>query len=233
MPDSLISQLVNNAWDEINQAVSVGLAFGNQKTLSDVITVLTKQLATMTWEPRVYEQAGAGRRCVRQSATAAAFDYRYRFPLSYDTLRSPDTDSIKDWAASVRGFELQHVLDRLAAAAQRHDFTPGNLHTATVGGWGQLRCLTFTPVPGAIPVPDDLAPMGWDGPVKIDLASPRAPIQALLFRVGSGPYVQRQADLTLGWIPRTDDGADLVLAEQLQLVSATRETITGIHMVRR
>ena len=90
MPDSLISQLVNNAWDEISQAVSVGLAFGNRKTLSDVITVLTKQVAATTWQPRVYEQAGLGRRCVRRSATSAAFDYRYRFPLSYDVLRSLD-----------------------------------------------------------------------------------------------------------------------------------------------
>ena len=231
MPDSLISQLVNNAWEEISQAVSIGLAFGNRKTLSDVITVVSKQVAATTWQPRLYEQAGTGRRCVRESATTAAFDYRYRFPLSYDTLRSPHADSIQEWAASARAFELQHVLGRLADAARRRDFTTGNLRTASADGWGQLRCLTFSEIPGEIPVPDNLMSLGGDVPVKVDIPSPSPPIQALLFRLGGGPYLQRPADLTLGWMPSTDDGADLVLTEQIQVVNATVSTITGIHMV--
>jgi hypothetical protein len=42
MPDSLIVQFVNNAWDDIQKKVSDGLAFGKQKTLSDVVTVVTE-----------------------------------------------------------------------------------------------------------------------------------------------------------------------------------------------
>jgi hypothetical protein len=233
MPDSLISQLVNNAWDEISQAVSVGLAFGNRKALSDIITVSTKQVSATTWQFRMYEPADRGRRCVRRSATSAAFDYRYRFPLGYDELRILNGDSVQEWAASVRAFELHHVVGRLADAAGRRDFTAGNLRAAQPEGWGQLRCLTFNETPGEVPVPDNLMSLGWDGPVKLDMPSPKPPIQALLFRLGGGPYLQRPADLTLGWMPGTDDGVELVLTEQIQLVNATVRTIIGIRMVEQ
>jgi hypothetical protein len=154
-----------------------------------------------------------------------AFDYQYRFPLSYDALRSPDTGRIRTWAEGARRFELMHVLGQLADMAMRHDFPGGTLSRATAGGWGELRCLAFSDAPGNLTAPD------WDGPIRLDFRSPGPPIQALLFRLGGGPYLQRPADLALGWLPAAGDGADLVLTEQIQVVNATVNTIIGINMV--
>jgi hypothetical protein len=156
-----------------------------------------------------------------------AFDYQYRFPLSYDALRSPDTDCIRRWAEGARRHELMHVLGQLVDVAKRHHFvgSPSRATAATAGGWGELRCLAFCNAPGNLTAPD------WDGPIRLDFRSPGPPIQALLFRLGGGPYLQRPADLALGWLPAADDGADLVLTEQIQIVNATENTITGINMV--
>jgi hypothetical protein len=51
MPDSLVSQLVNSAWDKISKAVADGLAPGKQQTLADVVSVVTRQLDATTWGP--------------------------------------------------------------------------------------------------------------------------------------------------------------------------------------
>src|SRR5690242_20742057 len=111
MPDSLIAQLVNEAWDDISKVVSNGLAFDKQKTLTDVVTVVTEKLATTTWQPSRYTATGGGRSSVRQSATGEKiFEYMHRFHLDYDALRSPSLDAIKAWSASARRFELNHVV---------------------------------------------------------------------------------------------------------------------------
>lgn len=233
MPDSLITQLVNGAWDNISKAVSDGLAFGKQKTLSDVVPVLSEKLVTTAWQPPRYMATGESRSYIRQSATAGViFDYLHRFRLDYYSLQSPDLNAIKTWAASARRFELSHVVGRLAAEATRCQRTTNNLNTVVVDGWGLMRCVTFKMVPDAIPVPDHPASVDWDGPIKIDVESPHPSIQALVFRMGGGPYVRRPADLTLGWLPGIDS-VDLVLTEQLELVNVTAKTIAGIQMVRR
>ena len=232
MPDSLITQLVNEAWDDIQKKVNDGLAFGAQKTLSDVVTVVTEKLPDTSWQQGCSFHAGGGCVRVRQSATAAAiFDYMYRFQLGYDSLQSPDYDKIKAWAASARQFELSDVLERLTAVATLYTCTTENLNTVAADGWGRLRCVMFTLAPGEIAVPDHPASVNWDGPVKITVKSPVADIQALVFRIDGGPYVRRAADLTLGWLPGTDDGVDLVLTEQLELVNVEHKTIAKIHMV--
>ena len=223
MPDSLVSQLVNSAWDKISEVVADGLASGKQQTLADVVSVVTRQLDATTWHPPVDRQADGGWRRIRISTTMTAFDYQYRLPLSYDELRSPDTDRIKTWAEGARRFELMHVLGHLVEVAKRHHFV-GTPSRATADGWGELRCLAFSDAPC------NLTALHWDGPIRLDFRSPGPPIQALLFRLGGGPYLQRPADLALGWLP-DDDGADLVLTEQIQIVNATANTIIGIRMV--
>jgi hypothetical protein len=225
MPDSLVSQLVNSAWDKISEAVADGLAPGQQQALADVVSVVTRPLDATTWDSPVEHTADGGCR-VRQSATTMAFDYQYRLLLCYDQLRSPDTDRIRTWAEDARGFELRHVLGRLVEVAKRNHFAgpPGG---ATAGGWGELRCLAFSNAPGNLTAPH------WDGPVRLGFRSPGPPIQALLFRLGGGPYLQRPADLALGWLPAADDGANLVLTGQIQIVNLTADTITGINMVGR
>jgi hypothetical protein len=225
MPDSLVSQLVNSAWDKISEAVADGLAPVKQQTLADVVSVVTRQLDDMTWGPPVVRQAGGGWRRLRTSTTMTAFDYQYRLPLSDDALRSPDTDRIRTWAEAARGFELMHVLGQLVDVATRHHYSAGTLSRATADGWGELRCLAFSDAPGNLTAPN------WDGPIRLDFRSPGPPIQALLFRLGGGPYLQRPADLALGWLPAPDGGADLVLTEQIQIVNATENTIIGIKMV--
>jgi hypothetical protein len=226
MPDSLVSQLVNSAWDKISEAVADGLASGKQPTLADVVSVVTRQLDATTWDLPVDRQADDCWRRFRRSTTMTAFDYQYRFLLSYDALRSPDTDRIRTWAERARRFEFRHILGELVDVARRNHFPVGTTPSrATVGGWGELRCLAFSNAPG------NLTALEWDGPIRLNFRSPGAPIQALLFRLGGGPYLQRPADLALGWLPAGDDGAHLVLTEQIQIVNATENTITGINMV--
>jgi hypothetical protein len=231
MPDSLTVQFLNNVWDDVKKKVSDGLAFGKQKTLPDFVTVVTEKLSDTTWQPGSTFDVGGGRVRVRQSATAAISDYMYRLHLDYDNLQAPDLDMIETWAASARQFELNDALKRLATVATPGDYTAQNLNTVAPGGWGPLRCVVFALALGAIPVPDHPASGDWDGPVKINMKSPKPDIQALVFRVGGGPYVRRAADLTLGWLPTTDDGVDLVLTEQLEFINAADNTIVGIHMV--
>jgi hypothetical protein len=232
MPDSLITQLVNEAWDDIQTKVNDGLAFGGQKTLSDVITAVPEKLPDTSWQQGSSFHMGGGCVRVRQSATAAAiFDYMYRLHLGYDSLQSPEYDKIEAWAASARQFELGDVLERLTAVATLYTCTTENLNTVAADGWGRLRCVTFAPASDEIAVPDHPASVDWDGPVKINIKSPVADIQALVFRIGGGPYVRRPADLTLGWLPGTDDGVDLVLTERLELVNVVHKTIAKIHMV--
>jgi hypothetical protein len=230
MPDSLIVQFLNNAWDDLQKEVRDGLASGKQKTLPDILTIVTEKLPDTTWQQGKDSDVGGGRVRVRQSATAAIFDYMYRFHLNYDNLQSPDPDMIKTWAALARHFELSHALKYLATVATPGDYSVQNLNTVTAGGWGQLRCVVFTLASGPIPVPDHPASVDWDGPIKVDVDPPKADIQALVFRIGGGPYVRRPADLTLGWLPTADDGVDLVLTEQLEFINATDNTIAGIHM---
>jgi hypothetical protein len=131
MPDSLIAQLVNEAWDDSSKIVSNGLVFDNglssdkQKTLSDVVIVVTDKLAATTWQPSHYTATGGGRTCVRQSATGEKiFDYMHRFHLDYDALRSPSLDAIKAWSASARRFELRACL-RTQVAADREWWAGG------------------------------------------------------------------------------------------------------------
>ena len=231
MPDSLTVQFVNNAWDDIKDKVNDGLAFGKEKTLSDIVTVVTDKLPDTTWRAGRTFDVGGGHVRVRQSATAAIFDYMYRLHLNYDNLQSPDLDMIETWAALARHFELSDVLKRLATVAAPGKYNTQNFDVVAPDGWGQLRCVVFTLAPGAIPVPDQPASVDWDGPVKINVKSPKDDIQALVFRVGGGPYVRRPVDLTLGWLPTTDDGVDLVLTEQLEFINAADNTIAGIQMV--
>jgi hypothetical protein len=95
MPDSLLSQLVNDAWDKIKKAVDDGLALGAQKTLADLVTVLNQQsegLISQSYQPI---RKGNCQIYMRQSVTATEYDYLYKFPLGYETLRSPDYNAIK------------------------------------------------------------------------------------------------------------------------------------------
>ena len=242
MPDPLVVQLVGNVWDDLSQAVNTGLALGEDKTLADVIPVVTGKLTDTTWSSPV---AGVGpglrQSLVRSSASPrASFDYLHRYHLSYDALRSPGLDELTAWAAGVRRFELVHVMRQVAQASAWRPCTADakSLSAVRPDGWGQLRCLAFTPEPDAIPVPGDFAAVDWDGPVKTGLRSADVMgAQALVFRLGGGPYVKRPADLALGWVPAADGSmdrllsVDLVLTGQLELVDVTVDTVTAITMV--
>lgn len=235
MQDSLVSQLKNSAWDEISKAVSDGLALVSQQKLSDVLTVVTGPVTISTWQSAAEVKAAGGFRHVRPSVNKMAFDYVYRFPLNYDELRSPGSDSIKKWATAARAYELRHVLGCLAKESVRHECGPEDLFSAPVGGWGQLRCLAFKDPDslGVIRIPESVDKAARDGLIRVDVATPLDRIRALLFRLGGGPYVQRSADLTLDWIPGPLMGADLVLAGQLELFNATKATVTGIRLARK
>jgi hypothetical protein len=242
MPDPLVIQLVGNVWDDLSKAVNTGLALGGDKTLADVIPVVTGKLTDTTWPSPVADAGpGLGQSLVRSSASSrTAFDYLHRYHLSYDALRSPDLDGLTAWAAAVRRFELTHVMKQVTQASRARSCTADakSLSDVQPDGWGQLRCLAFTPEPDAIPVPGGLAAVDWDGPVKVGLRSADVGgVQALVFRLGGGPYVKRPADLALGWVPAADgsmDGllsVDLVLTGQLELVNVTKTTVTAITIV--
>ena len=136
--------------------------------------------------------------------------------------------------------KLTYVVKHLARAAAPHSCTADgeSLSAVQPQGWGQLRCVTFTPGPGAIPVPGNLPSVDWDGPIKVDMRSADLDgVQALVFRLGGGPYIKRPADLALGWVCAADGSmdrllsVDLVLAEQLELVNVTVDTVAAIKMV--
>jgi hypothetical protein len=237
MPDSLIAQLINGVWDDISQAVTEGLGRGSQKNLSDVMPIDQKKLNVAEWQDSAADPLGGGTSQVRSPVgSPATMDFLHQYPLDYDALRAPQLDAItgeiKAWAAAVRLLELSRVLDHLVSVASPHRCSPSNLRPVTVGGWGQPRYVSFTPVPDAVAAPD-LAAIGWDGPISVDMP-PSAPdlARALVFRVGGGPYVHRPDDLALNWVPAGDIGVSLVLAEQLQIVAASADTVAGVVLVR-
>jgi hypothetical protein len=224
MPDPLTTQLVNGAWDGISQAVTEGLGRGSQKNLSDVVPVDQKTLTVSGWQDSRAESLGGGTSQVRSLVgSPSTLDFLHRFHLDYDALRTPPLSGIKAWAAAARLLELKRVVEHLVMAATPQRCRPADLRTLPLDGWGQPRCVSFTPVPGAVAIPS-LSPLGWDGPVSIDLPSPRADLQLLVFRVGGGPYVQRPADLALSWVAAGDIGVDVVLTEQLKIINALPAT---------
>ena len=240
MPDSLVAQLVSSVWDDFTSAVNEGLAL--KTSLADVIPVVAKKLTDTTWSDSLADaDPGRGESLVRRSASpVTAFDCLHRYHLDHDTLRSPHLDDLKAWAAAVRKFELTYVVKHLATAAAQHSCTADgeSLSAVQPQGWGQLRCVTFTPGPGAIPVPGNLPSVDWEGPIKVDMQSADLyGVQALVFRLGGGPYIKRPADLALGWVCAADGSmdrllsVDLVLAEQLELVNVTVDTVAAIKMV--
>jgi hypothetical protein len=230
MPDSLATQLINGNWDDISKAVTEGLARGDQKNLSDVIPIDPGKLAASAWGTVVSLPAPAGISQVRSSAgSSTGLDFLHRLHLDYDALRAPPLDGIKAWAAAVRLCELSQVIKRLVTVATPGSCAPADLRAVPIGGWGQPRCLSFTPIPGAIAVPN-LSSAGWDGPVSIDVPSPVGKVQVLIFRVGGGPYVRRPADLTPNWVPAGDIGVDLILAEQLEIIDASADTVVRVQL---
>jgi len=157
----------------------------------------------------------------------------YRYTLSYDDLHALDKDKVKDWAAAVREKELTYALERYATAAGgAHPYKPDHLFQVDPGGWGKRRCVVFSSsVHPPKTVPDSWRSADLDRTVKIGTVPQQGWIEALVFRTAGGPYVRRPADLSLGWMPTADYGAELILTEQLEFVGIEVENnIVGIRM---
>jgi hypothetical protein len=233
MPKSIIEQRVDAAWDAVTAAVSSGLAANGEKTLADVVPIVAKKPASATWRRAKTLRVCPGRLRLRESKRpTTVIDYEFRFTLDYDTLAAPEDSQITAWAAAARSFELLDVLGRLAVAGlslERRVEDVGN--AAPSGGWGQIRCVTFK-LDAA--VGESLGPvklLGWDGPIPLAERLPRRTwADCLLLPKGGGPHLRRLAGLTLGWLPARDDAIDLVLAEQLEIVNAGRQTVSTIRL---
>lgn len=236
MPDSLTTQLINAAWDDINGAVTDGIARGGLRNLSDIMPIDQGKLTVTQWQYSDSLRLGGGTSRVRTATgSPATMDFLHRYHLDYDTLRAPLADALKDqikaWSAAARLLELGRVVEHLVSVSTRLGCGPAYLGSVAVGGWGRPRCLSFTPAPGALTWPR-LPSFGWEGPLSIDMPPPQRAsyLRGLVFRVGGGPYVRRPADLTLSWVPAGDLGISLVLTEQLEIVDAAADTVAAIQL---
>ena len=232
MPEPITTQLINDVWGAITGAVTSGLDTAvpyavPRPALGTVAIVSEEKIkAAGGWEcikhPDAPTHIPSARVRVEQSRDA--FDIMHRYELGYHDLRAPNTDDIKKWATAARQFELNVALRYYAEHAWRDSYrTIGELYHADPDGWGQRRCVKFSPA-----IPDDWQGTDVERVVKVDFVAEG--IQALVYRIGGGPYVRRPADLSLGWTPLDDCKADLLLTEQLEFEIGGPKTILGVRI---
>jgi hypothetical protein len=236
MPDTLTAHLIADVWTSLDEAVTNGLAEEaknglSRQVLADVVVVSDEKISSVAkWDTCRTEDIGNGTARIRESGQVS--DFMYRYPLSYDELHSPVPEKIESWAAAVRRKELTYVLDRYAAAASGNSFTMENLFEIDPGGWGKRRCVVFKSAAN----PPKTFPDHWpnaelDRTVKVDMIPQQGGIEAVVFRIADGPYVRRPADLSLGWMPAGDYGAELILTERLEFVGmGTAGNIIGVRL---
>ena len=231
MPDSITAQLVNSAWDTIEEAVTSGLAmavpYAEPRPALDTTFVVSAEKLSETNDWRWARIPNAPPH-VRVEESGDAVDIMHHYCLNYHDLRSPDTDSIKEWAAKARRFELALALWRYTERATRRRYAAADLCRADPDGWGERRCVVFNS-DGRAPIPDRWDQTDLERTVKID-AEPMDGLQGLVFRIGGGPYIRRPADLTLGWAPDASYKAELLLTEQLEFVNVAANTVIAVEM---
>jgi hypothetical protein len=215
--------------------VSEGLTAGkNEKSLADLVSVVTKKPASATWLPATTLPIPIGTLRLRESTPpSTVIDYEFRYRVDYDTLADPDTGLITTWAAAARDFQLCDVLGRLAESGLPLQSCVEELGDARPsGGWGQIRCITLALDAALAESLGMVRQLGWDGPIPLETSLQRAPwANCLLLRTGGGPQVRRTSGLSLGWLPAGAGSVDLVLAEQIEIVNAGRQTVATIHVI--
>jgi hypothetical protein len=227
MPDPITKQLIDIVWDSIENAVIDGLAmtvpYGAPRPTLDTVAVVLKETIKPTggWQYMPHLDAPPH---VRVEKSGNAFDIMHHYELGYHDLQSPNTDDIKKWAAAARQFELNVALRYYADHAWRSSYrTVGELYHADPDGWGQCRCVKFSPA-----IPDEWNGADLERVVKVDFVAEG--IQALLYRIGGGPCVRRPADLSLSWTPVDHCKAELLLTEQLEFEIGAPNTILGVRI---
>jgi hypothetical protein len=237
MPDPLTTHLISKIWDGIDKAVKSGLAWPVQDgpshpALADVVIVNTEQINRVEkWDSDKSEEIRCGQCRIRECRQVS--DFMYRFPLSYDDLNNLDKDQVKDWASAVREKELTYTLRLYAdAAGAAHPYNLDDLFKVDPAGWGKRRCVVFRSVANPPKTfPDNWPSADLDRTVKLDIIPRQGSIEALVFRIAGGPYVRRPADLSLGWMPADDYGAELILTERLEFVGIEVENnVIGVKM---
>lgn len=234
MPDPITKQLIDKVWDDVQSAVTSGLAMDvPYKTpppaLDTVTTVVANEKIGATGEWKYLEHPDSPGH-VRVEQCGAAFDIMHHFDLSYHDLRSPNVEEIRKWACAARRFELRLTLRYFAENGDKKSYpTADELYHADPDGWGQLRCVRFnsgsrTDIPGL------WERAGMEPVVKVDFDPQVCGMQALVYRISGGPYVRRPGGLTLSWTPVTHCAAELLLTEQLEFVNVTRSTVIGVRV---
>ena len=197
MPDPITTQLINTAWNDIEDAVTSGLAIAApyrvpRPALETVAVVATEKI-----------NATNGRHASGQAPDAPphvrvepgdAFDIMHHYDLSYHELYAPDTEAIRSgpprpansnrtWRCeSTKVGEVRSLPDRPSRTGPT--LTAGD----NAGAWCSAR-----------PSPTS----GRDRPqrtVKVDIKSENG-IQAMVYRVAGGPYARRPRGLSLSWTP--------------------------------
>lgn len=236
MPDPLTTQLIGKIWDDIDKAVKNGLTWPVQDglthpALADVVIVNSEQISRVEkWDCDKSEEGRYGPCRIRECGQVS--DFMYRYPLSYDDLNMLDKDKVKDWATAVREKELTYALTRYAAAAKTaHPYNLDELFKVDPAGWGKRRCVVFTSVTNPPKTfPDNWPSADLDRTVKLEIPQQDC-VEALVFRIAGGPFVRRPADLSLGWMPAGEYGAELILTERLEFVDMEVENnIIGVRM---
>jgi hypothetical protein len=229
MPAPIIAQLIDKVWDNIEKAVTMGLAMegpnGVLHPALDTVTVVAEEDASKAedWD-RLPIPGGSSHVRVEQSGNV--FDIMHHYGLSYHELHSPKTDDIAAWAMTARQFELNLALQQYARAASQRSYTVEKLYQADPDGWGQRRCVAFRSG-GAIP--DTWERADLERVVRVDTDSANG-VQGLVFRIAGGPYVRRPAKLSLSWTPAAHCTAELLLTEQLEFMKVQASTVIGIQM---
>ncbi|MGC2006684.1 hypothetical protein [Trebonia sp.] len=227
MPEPITTQLINDVWDTIKDAVTSGLdtavPYAVPRPALDTVAIVSaeKIKATGGWQYLKHPDAPPH---VRVETSGDAFDIMHHYELGYHDLHAPDTDAIKQWATAARQFELNVALRYYAEQADRVSYrTVGELYHADPDGWGQLRCVKFSPA-----IPEEWEKADLERTVKVDFMVEG--IQALVYRIGGGPYVRRPADLSLSWTPLDHCKAELLLTEQLEFEKVGPKTIIGVRI---
>jgi len=247
MPDPITTQLINGVWDTINDAVTSGLAmtvpYDVPRPSLDTVAVVSaeKIKATGGWECIEHPDAPTHipSAHVRVEQSGDAFDVMHHYELGYHDLQALDSDKIKDdikdkikdWATAARQFELDVTLRYYAEHAEHETYNAvDKLSCTNPDGWGQRRWVVFSPATGRTAIPAEWEGADLEHVVKVG-PTPVDGIQALVYRIGGGPYVRRPADLSLGWTPLDHCRAELLLTEQLEFVNAGLNTKTNTNTI--
>jgi hypothetical protein len=224
MPSSLLQQRVDNAWPDIEKAVTKGLKFKTGTKLRDLLPISGDTTDHGTWG--AFTPVAPGRRRVATPASLPIVAHEHRFGIAYDDLDDAPLDEIQTWAEAARAFEVSDVLRVVIAEATKPTDLPPTSPPAegiVPTGWGRPRAVYWN-LPSA--TVDSLRAQAELVETTVHPDNP-GKATALVFRMGGGLSLLAAPDMTPGWLPSTD-GIELVLTAGYKLVNASPSAVNAL-----